>query len=313
MPTHTSPETQEVAPPHQPDSSNVEAEPEITSAEDRDMDASVELSVSDNQVQKGPAFSGVDCIVDEQISGFSAKVEDILREERIQYSPCSSSQTPRNPPQIPLLPFSEYVSHLDPPFLVHSYVNSFKDSVSAFLNPDRQDGQQSVMLIASSAPEVLPVSSSPVVNAPAQSPSSVAAPKSAFTLNPLNPKEDHQQQLHDMQMINGLMQTEQSAGMCERLESHQGETWNASVRSRESSGAGESLADSRESDRDAATSVEPAPGAINNVINQLQPEVINNLLKIMKDVQKNTVHYYIHSVDEESDVCWEIKVQPVMS
>ncbi|XP_076985064.1 protein TASOR isoform X3 [Tamandua tetradactyla] len=47
------------------------------------------------------------------------------------------------------------------------------------------------------------------------------------------------------------------------------------------------------------------PG-LSNFISQLEPEVFNSLVKIMKDVQKNTVKFYIHE-EEESVLCKEIK------
>lgn len=313
MSTRTNPETQDVAPPHQPDSSNVEAEHEIDSVEDRDMDVPAELEVSASQEQRGTPFSGVDCIVDEQISGFSAEVEDLLREERVYYIPYSISQLSRNPPQTPMAPFSEYVSHFNTPFPVHNYINSFRERVSAVLAPQKTR-RDSMILVSSSAPEVLPVSSSPLINAPAHSPSSVAAVKPVFTFSSPTPKEDHLQHLHDMQMINELMQADAgSAVMRERLESHQGEILNASMSSQVISDAEESMANSRVTNDDVATSIEPAPAAISNLINQLHPDMINNLVKIMRDVQKNTVHFHIHCVDEESDVCWEIKVQHIGS
>lgn len=290
----------------------MEAEPEIDSVEDGDVDVPAEPKVSTSQEQKGTPFSGVDCIVDEQISGFSAEVEGLLREERVYYVPYSSSPLSRNPPQTPMAPFSEYVSHFNTPFPVHSYINSFRDRVSAVLAPQKTR-QDSTTLVSSSAPEVLPVSSSslssPLVNAPAHSPSPVAAVKPAFTFSPPAPKEDHLQHLHAVQMINGLTQADTGTAMMrERLESHQGEISNASMSSQVISDAGESMANSRVASNDTTTSIEPAPAAISNLINQLQPEMINNLVKIMRDVQKNTVHFYIHCVDEDSDVCWEIKV-----
>ncbi|KAM5280239.1 protein TASOR isoform 3-T3 [Ctenodactylus gundi] len=49
-----------------------------------------------------------------------------------------------------------------------------------------------------------------------------------------------------------------------------------------------------------------APPALSNFISQLEPEVFNSLVKIMKDVQKNTVKFYIHE-EEESILCKEIK------
>ncbi|XP_052045917.1 protein TASOR isoform X2 [Apodemus sylvaticus] len=49
-----------------------------------------------------------------------------------------------------------------------------------------------------------------------------------------------------------------------------------------------------------------AQPALSNFISQLEPEVFNSLVKIMKDVQKNTVKFYIHE-EEESALCKEIK------
>ncbi|NXJ25491.1 TASOR protein, partial [Dicrurus megarhynchus] len=46
--------------------------------------------------------------------------------------------------------------------------------------------------------------------------------------------------------------------------------------------------------------------AFSDFISQLKPEVFNSLVKIMKDVQKNTVKFYIHE-EEESVLCREIK------
>ncbi|XP_010287839.1 PREDICTED: protein FAM208A [Phaethon lepturus] len=46
--------------------------------------------------------------------------------------------------------------------------------------------------------------------------------------------------------------------------------------------------------------------AFSDFISQLKPEVFNSLVKIIKDVQKNTVKFYIHE-EEESILCKEIK------
>lgn len=286
----------------------MEPEPGINSAEHQDTEVSDVLKVSDSQEQEGTQYSGVDCIVDEQISGFSAEVEDLLRGERVYYIPSSSSQTQRNPPQPPVVPFSEYVSHYNTPFPVHSYINSFRDTVSAFLD-SRMNRRDNTTFVSSSAPEVLP-GSFPLVNAPAHSPSSAAKP--ALTFNPSILIEDHQQHFHDMPVINGLKQAEQSTARSERLKPNQGRISNSSNNSWGISDAGESMASSRAANNETAL-LEPDPDAFSDVISQLQPEVFNNLKKIMRDVQKNTVHFYIYCVDEESDVCWEIKVQHVMA
>lgn len=52
-----------------------------------------------------------------------------------------------------------------------------------------------------------------------------------------------------------------------------------------------------------------AQPALSEFISQLKPEVFNSLVEIIKDVQKNTVKFYIHE-EEESILCKEIKVRP---
>uniref|UniRef100_A0A4W4FAB1 Transcription activation suppressor a n=1 Tax=Electrophorus electricus TaxID=8005 RepID=A0A4W4FAB1_ELEEL len=77
------------------------------------------------------------------------------------------------------------------------------------------------------------------------------------------------------------------------------------IQSRLGLDVGESVSSARPAS--AGTPEEPASNAINSLLSQLQPEVFSNLVKIIEGVQKNTVHFYIHSVEEESDTCWEIK------
>ncbi|NWW80683.1 TASOR protein, partial [Climacteris rufus] len=59
----------------------------------------------------------------------------------------------------------------------------------------------------------------------------------------------------------------------------------------------------QKSPENANISTQPA---FSDFISQLKPEVFNSLVKIMKDVQKNTVKFYIHE-EEESVLCREIK------
>ncbi|KAG9337078.1 hypothetical protein JZ751_029846 [Albula glossodonta] len=57
--------------------------------------------------------------------------------------------------------------------------------------------------------------------------------------------------------------------------------------------------------------LDPTPGSgptsISSLISQLKPEVFSSLVEIIKDVQKNAVKFYIHSQEQESNVCQEIK------
>ncbi|XP_038867473.1 protein TASOR-like [Salvelinus namaycush] len=62
--------------------------------------------------------------------------------------------------------------------------------------------------------------------------------------------------------------------------------------------------------QDAITAPSPLTpaSAAGLLIGQLKPEVFSSLVEIFKDVQRNTVRFYIHSgEEEESDICVEIK------
>lgn len=333
--------------------------------EDQNTNLTDELKVSHSQEQKGSPLNGFDCIVDEQILGFSVEMEDLLREERVYYIPYSSSQTHRNSPQTPMTPFSEYVTHFNTPLPVHSYMNSFRDSIRSFIGPQQGSWDTPSVLpspahssVSSSVPEVLPsdpvtlssshiTSSLPSPTVPSVSPSLASnltsSSSSTHTLIPsFSSAQSEQEQsnlphldiskeaprplLQDLQKTNGQTHAEQSSVRLERQESRTQEiqqgastrsAGNLTVETQSSlvSDAGESMANIRTTNEN--TTKEPALGTASdvysNLINQLQPEVISNLVKIIKGVQKNMVHFYIHSADEESDVCWEIKVHSALS
>ncbi|XP_024121118.1 protein TASOR [Oryzias melastigma] len=56
-------------------------------------------------------------------------------------------------------------------------------------------------------------------------------------------------------------------------------------------------------------SPETAPSSkdLNSVIHQLQPDVLNNLLEIIKDIKKNSPQFYIHCPEPRDRVCEEVK------
>jgi len=55
----------------------------------------------------------------------------------------------------------------------------------------------------------------------------------------------------------------------------------------------------------------PAPSAkdLNSVINRLEPDVLNNLVEIMKDIKRKSPHFYIHCPDPGDQVYEEVKVE----
>lgn len=61
---------------------------------------------------------------------------------------------------------------------------------------------------------------------------------------------------------------------------------------------------------DSEPSIKPAPpaSALTSLISQLQPEMFNNLMEIIKDVQRNSLQFYVHSPTREDQLKEEIKV-----
>ncbi|KAM9757993.1 LOW QUALITY PROTEIN: protein TASOR [Menidia menidia] len=56
-----------------------------------------------------------------------------------------------------------------------------------------------------------------------------------------------------------------------------------------------------------AASPGPSATALNSVINQLEPDVLNNLAEIMKDIKKKSPQFYIHCTEPGDRVCEEVK------
>uniref|UniRef100_A0A8C6TTC6 Uncharacterized protein n=1 Tax=Neogobius melanostomus TaxID=47308 RepID=A0A8C6TTC6_9GOBI len=50
-------------------------------------------------------------------------------------------------------------------------------------------------------------------------------------------------------------------------------------------------------------------GTLNSLIHELQPEVYTNLVEIIKDLKRNTQHFYIHCAEEDDYTIQQIRVQ----
>uniref|UniRef100_A0A671K3I8 Protein TASOR-like n=1 Tax=Sinocyclocheilus anshuiensis TaxID=1608454 RepID=A0A671K3I8_9TELE len=237
---HTMPDTKDLSPPYQPDSSSTAVDLDVQTAAEVEDEEPVAPALNTECPADSSSF---DHIVDELVSGFSSEVEQLLRAKRIHYFSCSSTQGSREPLQTPAVPLSNYVSNYNTPFPISNYISSFHDSLMMFIDPQhvsRYLGAQEDVTSSSSAAEV---------------PSDVPDTSSSF--NPC------------------------ASSSSTSKPTVEGQT---------------------------GASMGHTHSAISSIIDQLQPEVISNLVEIIKGVQKNIVYFYIHSTDEEeSDVCWEIK------
>lgn len=58
----------------------------------------------------------------------------------------------------------------------------------------------------------------------------------------------------------------------------------------------------------ASEAMAPQPTKLNSLINTLEPEVFSSLIKIIKDVKKNSLQFYIHSTEPVDQVFVDVKV-----
>lgn len=326
--THTTPDKTDLSPPYQPDSSNIVVDLDVQTAaevEDEDPVPAAVTTFSDCPANE------VDHIVDEQISGFSSEVEQLLRGNNIYYVSCLSTQGSREPPQTAVLPLSDYVSNFNTPFPVCNYISSFQDSLKMFIDSHHASGPlaaQEDVSSSSSATEVtsnVPDTSSNIN--PCASSSSTTKPNTfESSLRPCSPSialPDSMTQLQHRSRLpepdvheppQKMCPLEQDSVCQKTLETNISNNLHQSSHEMNGSSFAETTEAVEGQMAHPAVLAEVAPmehahSAISSIIDQLQPEVISNLVEILKGVQKNSVHFYIHSMDEEeSDVCWEIKV-----
>ncbi|XDV21846.1 hypothetical protein PO909_026866, partial [Leuciscus waleckii] len=396
--THTTPDKKDLSPAYQPDSSNTAEDPEDqTGAADEDEPVPpAEAPESRAPADEAPALAssgGVDLIVDEQISGFSSEIEELLRNRHIYYVSCLSTQGSRGAPKTPVLPLSDYVSNFNTPFPVTNYISSFRDSLKMFIDSQSASGQsrsaQEDVSSSTSATEVtsnVPDTSSSI-NPCASSPSTTKPDTFESSLRPCSPssalpdsvtphhssvpepdvhepprtlwpseQDSESQQIREASSTSTLPQgsLEMNSGplaeTTETVEVQMAHTHAEDVPMAHTYTHAEDIpmahtythaedvpmAYTHPKDFPMAhththaedvpmahthTHAEDVPmththakevpmeHALSSIIHQLQPEVISNLVEILKGVQKNSVHFYIHSTneEEESDVCWEIK------
>lgn len=313
--TRTTPDIKDLSPTYQPDSSNISADVDVQTVEEIDC-----------LVDTGPQLNAVDHIVDELISDFSKEVEELLRDKRIYYVSCSSTQSPREPPQRPVPPLSDFISKFNTSCPINNYISSFHDSLMLFIDSQhvKRHNTASEVVSSSSAKEVS--SNTPVfpnlVNSCVSS-SSHPKPNQSPTSTPPVPvtQPHHQSSLphpdvyhlpHKVRISDMETVTQEIPEVNIPPELNQAD----GLRELHSSSAPEKTAAVEEQTvstvvkKSEDVSIEHTHSAISSIIDRLQPEVISNLVEIIKGVQKNTVYFHLHAQDEEeSDVCWEIKVQ----
>ncbi|XP_072203174.1 protein TASOR isoform X2 [Excalfactoria chinensis] len=236
----------------------------------------------------------VETVILEEYSLFVKKIQEILQEKNISY--VSGMFTPVVLGQERIMRFSEYVCLQTSEVSVQEYVETLSEKMN------------SVVLSSSCIRHTPPIYCSPESAEVAHS----AAPKPPPTVLPICRDSDMTlltEPLCNNSMVENPDSIEQQSSSLpvvkeevERVNA-KAEVVQTSDQTPSSGNSMEPPEKPQKSPENLNVSTQPA---LSDFISQLKPEVFNSLVEIIKDVQKNTVKFYIHE-EEESILCKEIK------
>ncbi|KAJ8016093.1 hypothetical protein DPEC_G00003570 [Dallia pectoralis] len=271
----------------------------------------------DNRVERPaqPPIS-LDTVLSQEVHSLSSSIQGLMESEKIQYAPPVSPGLVLHHDWQPNSSFSYFVAPYVVSIPVQSHVNALSEKIGRLL-PKAADfvtspGGLSAPGVVAPPPSSLPVPPNHTRSAPA--PVHNTASIANLALNTKEPlplaqstcvshKQDTFKQPHNM--ISGALKppgdrkSEASASetgdVCSPSQITMASPESASVRPKQ-----------------APTPAQPIlnhASAAGLLLGQLKPEVFSSLVEIFKDVQKNTVKFYIHSADqeEEPEICVEIK------
>ncbi|KFP60504.1 Protein FAM208A, partial [Cariama cristata] len=229
----------------------------------------------------------------EEYNLFARKIQEILQQKNIAY--VSGMSTPVFSARERIMRLSEYICLQASEVSVQEYIETLSEKLNSVIlsssctrhTPPIYCSPESAEVISNAAlnppPDTLPVcrdsdtalSSEPLCNNVVEDLDSNEQRSSSFPL--VKEEIDHVNAKTEDMLTSD--QTSSSGDLMELAEKTQKSPDNLNI------------------------STQPA---LSDFISQLKPEVFNSLVKIIKDVQKNTVKFYIHE-EEESNLCKEIK------
>ncbi|XP_027691636.1 protein TASOR isoform X3 [Vombatus ursinus] len=231
----------------------------------------------------------------EEYNLFSRKIEEILKQKNISY--VSRISTPSFSAQEKMTKFSAYICSEGSEVSIQEFVNGLHDKLSIIITKT-----------LSCDPPTPTISSSPedsCAKIGLTLPTSQVRQVSSSDYNTERGPESHDHHPGQKDIDCHEQPSSTTLGLAE-AEPDQGHQAPDLIQTPDQTASSEGTLESGESSRvpsDINISTQPS---LSSFISQLEPEVFNSLVKIMKDVQKNTVKFYIHE-EEESMLCREIK------
>ncbi|XP_027323359.1 protein TASOR isoform X2 [Anas platyrhynchos] len=229
----------------------------------------------------------------EEYNLFAKKIQEILQQKNIAY--VSGMSTPVFSARERIMRLSEYICLQASEISVQEYIETLSEKLN------------SVILSSSSTRHTQPIYSSPesteMVRNAALNPSPEVLPAC----------RDCDPALLSEPLCNNVMEdleTKEQHSASLPLAKEEMDRVNAKTEdiltSDQTSSSGDLMEQPEKTQKSPESLNISSQPALSDFISQLKPEVFNSLVKIIKDVQKNTVKFYIHE-EEESILCKEIK------
>ncbi|KFP87416.1 Protein FAM208A, partial [Acanthisitta chloris] len=227
----------------------------------------------------------------EEYKLFARKIEEILQQENVAY--VSSMSTPVLSAQESIGRLSEYICLQTTDISVQEYIEKLSEKLSSVILASSCIKQPPAMY---SSPELSEVVSSAAPNA-LHDPSPVPRDAGAALAEPPcnNLAEEVCLKEQPAASLPALKERDPGNAKPEHL-----------LTSDQTSSSGDLMEPPEKTQKSPENLNVSTQPAFSDFISQLKPEVFNSLVKIIKDVQKNTLKFYIH-VQEESILCREIK------
>ncbi|XP_061864485.1 protein TASOR isoform X2 [Colius striatus] len=226
----------------------------------------------------------------EEYNLFASKIQEILQQKNIAY--VSGTSTPVFSARERIMRLSEYICLQASEVSVQEYIETLSEKLNSVIlssscirqTPPTHSSPDSAEVVTAAALNALPDT------APVCRDSDVLEPLGNNLAEDLDSNEQHLSSLpvvmEEMDPVNAktedVVMSDQTFSSGELMEPPE---------------------KTQKSPENLNISTQPA---FTHFISQLKPEVFNSLVKIIKDVQKNTVKFYIHE-EQESVLCKEIK------
>ncbi|NXP46068.1 TASOR protein, partial [Heliornis fulica] len=227
----------------------------------------------------------------EEYHCFAKKIQEILQQKNITY--VSSMAAPVCSAQERMMRLSECICLQASEISIQEYVETLNEKLNSVLlssscirqAPPIYSSPELAEAVANAAPNP-PPDGLPVCGDP-----NAALPPEPFCSNMVEEQNSNEQQFSSLPVVKEEMDHMNTKPEDMILD----QTFSGDLR--------ELPEKTQKSPENVNISTQPA---LSDFISQLKPEVFNSLVKIIKDVQKNTVKFYIHE-EEESILCKEIK------